>query len=100
MQKHLITVTDERGNAVTSYRVTVYRAGTTQLAAITHAGGSANPFDVAAPDGETWFRAANGEYDYTITNGPPGMDDTTVSGVILFDYRDLSTSDLPGIIID
>lgn len=103
MQKHAIAVTDERGNAVETYTVTVYQAGTQTLATIYSDDGvttKANPFSVNAPDGESFFYAPNGRYDYDITNGPAGMDDEAVEDVVLFDVADLSKSDIPGITFD
>lgn len=95
MEKIFRTVLDQRGNAVPGVSVTIYLAGTQDLAQIYNDDGSekTNPMQSDAK-GRVSFRIANGEYDLRYSGGPPGMDDETLSGAIrAYDAAEGSSSD-------
>ena len=97
MQKYHNTIQDRAGNIINTATVTVYDAGTLDVAAIFEDDESTpltNPFTSShsnyADDGSFWFNAANGNYDISIDDD--SFDAKVLDEVTLFDVADAPTS--------
>lgn len=89
MERYNNVIQDAQGNVITTATVTVYEAGTLNLAAIKQddeVTGLNNPFTVADinydTNGTFWFKAADGAYDIKVVNG---VDTNYIYATMLFD---------------
>lgn len=90
MQRYTNLVQDNAGNALGGVTVTVYAAGTTNLATLyttDGAGSKSNPF-TNDNDGTLEFYAANGRYDVVYTKSGYTFTATNTTDIFLYDYQD------------